>query len=318
MAIKDYFFNAIKDQTTNTYDRVYNAQDMTNYLDKLVGNGVFPNPSTNLQVMADSGMNIIVKAGQGWIDGHKLINTADMPLELDNSEVLFDRIDRVVFYCDYTNRIMGIDILKGTPASSPVAPALTRNESRIEYSLATIYVTHQTSSITQANITDTRTNSNVCGWVQGLIQQVDTSTLFTQWETAYNQFFTNLNGWKDMQETTFEAWETAQKNAFDAWFNALTQELNINTYIQQFNKFVQLSKNDSKIVTLDMQGYTYEPTDVLFITINGLTATETEDYLLDTRTTPVKVNLNLVGSTNVTEDVAIKVLKSKIGSAPIN
>lgn len=313
MAIKDYFFNAIKDVTTGLYDRNYNAQDMTNYLDKLVGNGVFPNPSTNLQVMADSGMNIIVKAGQGWIDGHKLINTADMPLTVADSEVLLNRIDRVIFYVDYSTRNMGIEILQGTPATSPVAPSLIRTESRKEYSLATITINNQATSITQANITDTRPDSSVCGWVQGLVQQADTSTLYTQWETAYNEFFDQLNTWKDSEENSFDAWETAQRQAFDTWFSALTQDLNVNTYIQQFHKFVQLRQSDSKIVPLDMQGYTYDPTDVLFISLNGLNATETEDYLLDTRTTPVQVHLNFVGSPNMMEDVDIKVLKSKIG-----
>lgn len=304
MAIKDYFFNAIKDASTGVYDRVYNAQDVTNYLDKLVGNGVFPNPSTNLQVMADSGMGIIVKAGQGWIDGHKLINTADMPLTVADSEVLLNRIDRVIFYVDYGNRNMGIEILQGTPATTPVPPTLTRTESRKEYGLATITIDNQATSITQANITDTRADSNVCGWVQGLVQQVDTSTLFTQWETAYTQFFNQL-----------QAWQAAQKAAFDTWFDDLSQELRVDTYIQEYHKFVQLSQSDSKIVPLDMTGYTYESSDVLFISLNGLTATETEDYLLDTSKTPVEVHLNFVGSANMTEDVDIKVLKSKIGVA---
>lgn len=317
MAIKDYFFNAVKD-ATGKYDRSYNAQDVTNYLDKIVGNGVFPNPSTNLQVMADSGMGIIVKAGQGWIDGHKIINTADMPLTLADSEVLLNRIDRVIFYVDYSSRSMGIEVLQGTSAANPVAPALARTEGRKEYSLATIEINKQVTTITQANITDTRGDSTVCGWVQGLVQQADTSTLFVQWETAYNEFFDQMEGWKDSQETTFDSWQAAQKAAFDAWFKDLTQDLRVDTYIEQYHKFVQLRQSDSKIVLLDMQGYTYNPNDVIFISLNGLNATETVDYLLDTQKTPVEVHLNFVGSANLTEDVDIKVLKSKIGIAPTN
>lgn len=70
MAISGYFFNALK--VNDTYDRIYNAEDVTSYLDKIVGNGVFPNPSSQLQVTAGSGMSITVNAGQGWIDGHKI------------------------------------------------------------------------------------------------------------------------------------------------------------------------------------------------------------------------------------------------------
>ena len=41
-----------------------------------------------------------------------------------------------------------------------------------------------TSTITQAMITDFRTSA-LCGYVTGLIKQVDTSTLFAQWQAAY-------------------------------------------------------------------------------------------------------------------------------------
>ena len=72
--IKSYFFNAV--QSGGTYDREYDAEDFASYLDKLVSNGVFPAPTTNLQVVPNSGRNLTVYAGQGWIDGHKIVNTA--------------------------------------------------------------------------------------------------------------------------------------------------------------------------------------------------------------------------------------------------
>ena len=294
MAIKSYFFNAQRD-SQGIYDRMYNAQDFTNYLDKIVGSGVFPNPSTNLQVMASSGMNIIVKAGSGWINGHKMVNSIDYPMTLANSDVLLDRIDRIIFYVDYSVREMGIAILQGTPATNPSAPAITRDETRVEYSLATIRVKKQATSITQANITDTRGNSSVCGYVQGLIQQVSTETLFAQWQDAFNTYYANV------------------EQQLEDFMETLTQELRVNTYIKDFRKTVTLSQSDSKIVALDMQGYTYESSDVIFIFMNGLEGLENTDYLIDTSKTPVEVHLNFVGSANLTEDVDIRVLKSVIG-----
>ena len=305
MAIKGYFFNAVKDSEGN-YDRLYNAQDVTSYLDKIVGSGVFPNPSTNLQVMASSGMNIVVKAGQGWINGHKMINTADMPLTIAGSDVLLNRIDRVIFYADYTTREMGIEVLQGTSATTPVAPALTRNDSRIEYSLATITINKQVTAISQSMITDTRPNSNVCGWVQGLVQQADTSTLFTQWETAYTEFM-----------TTMQAWMTAQQNAYASWFDTLTEDLQVNTYLANFEKYASGESDEIDIQSLDMTGYTYESSDIFFVFINGLAAVPDVDYLLDTRSTPVQIHLNLVNTSSETNEVYIRVLKSKVGD-PVN
>lgn len=190
MAINSYFFNAL--QSGGVYDRVYNAEDVTSYLDLLVGNGVFPNPSTQLQVRASSGMNVVVGAGSGWINGHKMVNTSDMVMAVTASDVLLGRIDLVVFYVDYTARTMGIEIKAGTLASNPVAPSLVRDTTRYEMALASINVAKQITAITDAMITDLRGNSAMCGFVQGLLQQIDTTTLWIQQQTMFNEWFESV------------------------------------------------------------------------------------------------------------------------------
>lgn len=190
MAIQSYFFNAVLND--GVYDRVYNADDLTSYLDLLVGNGVFPNPSTMLQVRASSGMNVIVGAGAGWINGYKLINTADLTMELDASDVLLNRIDLIIFYVDFNQRTMGIEIKKGTNALTAVAPTLQRDNTRYEMCLAQIAVDKQITDITAAQITDTRSNSELCGYVQGLIQQADTTTLFESWQHGFETWFQGI------------------------------------------------------------------------------------------------------------------------------
>lgn len=187
MAILGYFFNAV--ESGGEYDRVYNAEDFTAYLENLVGNGVFPNPSTQLQVRAGTDMNVIVGAGHGWINGHKMVNTADLTLAIDSSDVLLNRIDDIIFYVDYSTREMGVEVKKGTPASTPTAPILTRTTTRYEMCLAQISIPKQITAITTALITDTRGNSNLCGFVQGLIQQMDSTTLFAQWQSQFEAWF---------------------------------------------------------------------------------------------------------------------------------
>ena len=221
MAIESYFFNAV--YSGGVYDRLYNADDMTNYLDLLVGNGVFPNPSSMLQVRASSGMDIIVGAGSGWINGHKLVNTADMTLTVAASDVILNRIDAVIFYVDNDDREMGIEIKQGTGAATPVAPTMQRDDTRFELCLAQIKVDKQITAITSAMITDTRGNSNLCGYVQGLIQQIDTTTLWTQQQALFNEWF---DGIKDQ----FEAGKVFRKvegiyttqTPNEASFNVLT------------------------------------------------------------------------------------------------
>lgn len=293
MAVNGYFFNAVNEG--GVYDRTYTAEDVTSYLNQIVGNGVFPVPSNQLQVRASSGMTVIVGAGEGWIDGHKLVNTADMELTLDNADALLNRIDRIVFYADYNAREMGIEILKGTPAATPTAPALTRNITRYEMSLATITVNKQITSITQSMITDTRANSNVCGWVAGLIQQVDTSTLFVQWQTAYSDYFDLV------------------KQELDDFMEALTQELGVYAYLQQYQKSVDLTSASSKTIALDMTGYTYDARDFIVVYINGLVGIQGTDYTISASGGSASVVLTLTTSAGITNTVQIRVLKSVIG-----
>lgn len=300
MAIKSYFYNAIKDGQGN-YDRLYNAEDVTNYLDKIVGSGVFPNPSNQLQVRAGTGMEVVVNSGQGWINGHKMINTADLSIAIDGSDVLLGRIDRVVFYTDYSERTMGIEVVKGTPAVSPVAPSLVRTDSRYEMSLATIKVDKQITSITNAMITDTRADSNVCGWVQGLIQQIDTSSLFAQWTAAYAEFMEEMEEWKATQEA-----------AYQEWFSTLTEELQVGAYVRCFSKVVIGGSEVSNVISLDMEDYSYEDSDVFFVNLNGLILVKDRDYTLDSTSSPAQiyVNAQLTSGNNL----EIKVLKSVLGT----
>ena len=240
MAINYYFFNAV--ESGGTYDREYNAEDVTSYLDGLVGNGVFPTPSTSLQVRASSGMNVIVGAGSGWINGHKLVNTADLTLTISASDVVLNRIDSVIFYVDHTAREMGIEVKEGTLGATPTAPALQRDDERYEMRLAQIYVAKQAAAITAAAITDTRANSSLCGIVQGLIQQVDTTTLWEQ-----------------------------QQAAFDAWFESGRTEFQEVLAIRRIEATYQTvnSNEDTFVITDHVATYSYAY-DILDIYINGL------------------------------------------------
>ena len=174
-------------ETTEKYfpfdgtDREYKAEDFARYYKAFITSGVFMNISTSLQAVADSGMNIKVKAGAGIINGYRYDNTADLSFTLDVADGLLNRIDRIVFRWDKENREISLKVLKGTPASAPAAPAVTRNSDIIEYAVADIAVNAGVVAISQSDITDKRMDSTVCGealpWAE-----LDTSTLAAQYE----------------------------------------------------------------------------------------------------------------------------------------
>lgn len=293
MAITYGFFNAIK-QTDGTYDRTYNADQMSGYFEGLVSDGVYENVGDAMQVIASGGMQVQVKSGRMLIDSKWLKNDAAYSIDITPAHVTLNRYTAIVARLDKSARTISIVAKDGENATDPVKPAISDTVSVKEMCLAYIYVGRGVTEITQSAIEDTRPDTNICGWVTGIIEQVDTSQLFLQWQTAYEEFYTKF---------------TAQ---FESWFTALTEQLNVNTYIQKYHKVVDMEANNG-VFPLDMDGYTYEDSDMLLINVNGVMLTEVYDYLLDTSKTPVEIHTNAdLEAENLLE---ITVLKSKIGMA---
>ena len=162
MAIRSGFFNSIGG------DRLYDASKFAEYFAAFIGTGVFPEPTTGLQVQVDTGMNVKIKTGKAWINGYILVSDADYT-EAIPSEAVLNRIDRIVVRLHYANREMTIVRKAGTAASTPVAPAVTRDANMYELSLATITINAGTSTITSGMISDTRSDTAVCGFVSSTI-----------------------------------------------------------------------------------------------------------------------------------------------------
>ena len=59
---------------------------------------------------------------------------------------------------------------------------------------------------------------------------------------------------------------------FNAWDSSetLTEELQVNTFIQKFSKNVVLATGVSNVIPLNMTGYTYDGSDIINVYVNGL------------------------------------------------
>lgn len=284
MAISFGFFNSLNG------DRTYDADQMSEYFDGLISNGVYESVGDALQVKAvtGGGMNVQVMPGRGVINCKWISNNSALILEVTAAHAVLNRWTAVVMRLDTVNRLMTITTKDGTPASTPTKPSMDNTASVVELCLAYIYVGAGVTSISQANIEDMRA-SDLCGWVTGLIDQVDTSELFLQWQTAYENYFAEM---------------TAE---FNDWFATLTSQLNVNTYIQEYNKNVTIGSGVTNVVALDMTGYSYSSDDVIFVYVNGLFD---NTFTLDTSgATPT---ITTVADADGTE-ISIKILKSKIG-----
>ena len=217
MAWTSGFFNSVNG------DRLYNAKQMNDIFEGLITSGVYNGVDNGLVVEANSGMTIQINTGRGFFGGHWVKNESEYLTTLEVSDVTLNRYCAVCVRVDET-----VEGRKAEPylkysefATKPTKPTMERTDTIKEYCLAYIYIKAKASEITNSDIEDARGDNSVCGWVTGLIDQVDTTTLWKQFESAWLE-------WQTEQTEAALAWQEEQTQEFVDWFNGLANYLDAN------------------------------------------------------------------------------------------
>lgn len=282
---KSSFFNSV------SHDRTYRAEDWAEYFASFIGNGVFPVPSTGLQVVVDNGMNLLLKAGKAWINGYFYNNTSDLTITIGTADGQLNRIDRIVVRWDLTNRIISAEVKSSAYSASPSAPALQRDADIYELALADVYVGAGVTTITQSNITDQRLNTSLCGVVAAVVDQIDTEAFnaqlqawFAEYQSLsaaeYNTLVSYMNSLKLQGNTQYDAFEQhmadfeAQAAAeFNSWFKGLQDVLDENAAANLMNVTNALDARVDLIEAVIFNDITENPFLILFDDISGVSST---------------------------------------------
>lgn len=282
---KSSFFNSV------SHDRTYKAEDWAEYFSSFIGNGVFPVPSTGLQVTANDGMNVTVKTGKAWINGYFYFNTSDLNATLATADGQLNRIDRIVVRWDLTNRLISAEVKSSSFSASPSAPLLQRDADIYELALADIYVGAGVTAITQSNITDQRLNTSLCGVVAAVVDQIDTEAFnaqlqawFAEYQSLsaaeYNTLVSYMNSLKlqgNVQYDAFEqhmaAFEIQAAADFNAWFEGLQDVLDENAATNLLNITNALDARVDLIEAVIFNDITENPFLILFDDLDGVMST---------------------------------------------
>lgn len=222
-------------------DRKYKSEDFATFFGTIVGNGIFPEPATSLQVKAiNSDMTVVISPGQAWINGYLYNNTADLTLTLGYPDGNLSRIDTVVIRWDLPNREIKTYAKKGEFAEVPVAPEVERNEDIYELAIAHVFVGRNAMQINPADITDLRMDSTQCGWVTGLIDQIDTSELFAQVQAVIGNSANDIETWLEEVKVHYS-------EEFYAWFDTLRESIDDDVAGSLLNKVRNLEKRVDNI-----------------------------------------------------------------------
>lgn len=211
MAQTSGFFNALL--VDNEYDRKYNANDYSDNLAVVIGNGVRRSENDDLKVTA-SGMVATVAAGYGWINGHYYHNSTPHSFAATTAPIGGSRYDRIMLRLnsDVSSRSIQLVYVEGTAANTPVKPAPTRSGSIYDLVLCDIYVPANATSI---QVTDTRSDATICGWVFGA--------------TGNGDFFRSLD------------------NSFMEWFNSAKNTLSSVTLFKRYTETQTLASTTSTV-----------------------------------------------------------------------
>lgn len=180
---------------SSSSDRVYNAKQFGSIFDGIIEDGVYAGIGDKLMVTEDSpvSMDVIVGTGRAWFNHTWTLNDATITKTIATADALLNRIDVIYLEIneDAGTRANKIDVLTGTPASTPVAPTLTNTASIHQYPLAHIYVGAAVTSISQANITN-KVGTTDTPFVAGIIDYVTTNEILAQWESEWEQWFQDI------------------------------------------------------------------------------------------------------------------------------
>ena len=169
----------------------YDADDASGYL-ATRDSGVY-SAQEDFAVTPAGDLSVSVSAGHAWVRparfrGRSIIMEQPATLTLTAADPTRTRMDRIVLRYDAAARKTSLLVLEGTPdSSSPAAPAITRTALVYDLCLAEIRRTAGSTAVTSADITDTRTDEDVCGIMRDGVTGIPTETLLAQWQAAQAQ-----------------------------------------------------------------------------------------------------------------------------------
>lgn len=156
--------------------------------------GVYAN-TDNFDLSLVSGRTISVSPGMAWIKnddfrGKAVAMTEVVALTFDAPDSTLNRIDRVVLGFNADDNATKLYVKKGTSASMPSAPALSKTATLYELGLYNVSIPSGLTALSSSNVTDTRADGEVCGIMadgvtrSGTYSEVITAVLGTGWTTA--------------------------------------------------------------------------------------------------------------------------------------
>ena len=255
MSLKSGFYNAVEIES-GVYDRVYSADEYTNFYSAFLRDGVRRSGMDDLKCTA---AGLVVTVGAGYaICGSKWVNndTAATLPTITPPTGSYSRIDGVFLHVDTNEATRAASFVyrTGTPAETPQPPTKDTSAGVFELCLCYVAVAPNASSVA---ITDKRADSAVCGWITSPV--------------GYDDYFLQF-------ENEFNSYMTAAQAAFDTWFANARETLAVATLFKQYTQYIKTNAISTSSVEISIVQYDPTGVDILQVYCNGMLLIAGTDY----------------------------------------
>ena len=213
----------------------FDAADVAAYLAGLTS-GVFSG-AEDFPVTAAGGLKVTVGAGRGWVHpsrftGYSITKREADTLALPLADPSLPRIDLIVMRYDAGARAASLQVLQGTAASTPTAPAISRTELIYDLCLAEITRPAGSTAVTTGQITDTRLDEKLCGIVRDGVTGIPTDELLAAARERINALEEKATSSAAAAKDSAEAAKSSETKSAASEKNAKDSETNAQRALQ--------------------------------------------------------------------------------------
>lgn len=172
------------------HDRVYNAENMNDIFEGVLTDGVYAGVGELFAVKPSYGLQVTVGTGRAWFKMTWNKNRTMAPVNLDQADPVYDRIDTVCIRVqkNILERRNDFFVYKGPILTEPQPPTLVETDDTFFLPLANVRVRANSEDIKATDI-EMLVGRERCPFVTSILQQTDITSLFIQWQAQFEEWW---------------------------------------------------------------------------------------------------------------------------------
>lgn len=179
-------------------DRQYFNQDLSNFLEGLIEDGIYEFIDDKMMVTASAepDMHVLVGKGRAWFNQTWTKIDSAYQVEIPAADAILNRIDAICLTVNHSRAVRDnyIEIISGTgTAAAPTKPTVEDEPDIYRHVLAYVTVSKGVTQITQANI-ENRVGMGSALFSKPIWQNVPTTEeMVAQWQVQFDEFMDHIH-----------------------------------------------------------------------------------------------------------------------------